>query len=156
MVKEFIASVAFSRGNIVAGAINTGASKDCSGNGLSFETVLKNCPVIAEWSAGDDEKMTILVAKCREIAMEMAETRVNKSVDYLGTPDDQRMVLAFGESFGDIHISTGSVTSGHRVTELEFIRWRTTLYGADGQIEIDAKKRVAVESNKFSSNGGCQ
>ena len=41
---------------------------------------------------------------------------------YLGTPDDQRMVVKeFGPVFGGIHMGTGSTTSGDRVKELTFI-----------------------------------
>ena len=82
----------------------------------------------------------------------MTQSRVSKSIDYLGTPDDQRMVKAFGEYFGEIHIGTGAKSSGDRVTDLEFIRWRTTLYGADGQIEIETKKRLLEEAKKSKAD----
>jgi hypothetical protein len=130
--------------NVIQGAICTGAIKDGSGSGPSYKKILENCPVIKAWTDEERTRMPMLIAKCQEIADEMIPEKLLNPVNYLGTPDDQRMVASFGEYFGDIHIGTGLRTSGNRVTDLEFIRWRTTLYGANGQLEIDAKKRLAV------------
>ena len=52
------------------------------------------------------------------------------------------MFEAFGEYFGPIHIGTGAKTSGDRVPDLEFIRWRATLFGGHGVREIAAKKKL--------------
>ena len=46
-------------------------------------------------------------------------------MNYLGTPDDQRMFQSFGEDFGEIFI--GEETSGGRVTDLEPIRFRMNI-----------------------------
>ena len=110
------------------------------------------CPLIKEMFSKDESNtlMPIIVEKCKDIASELVLARVNDDASYLGTPDDQRMVREFGEYFGNIHIGTGDVTSGNRVTDLEFIRWRTTLYGARGQVELDAKKRLADEAKTRS------
>ena len=59
--------------------------------------------------------------------------------------DGVMMVQAFGDYFGDIHIGTGKVSSGNRVTNLEFIRWRATVYGAPGQF---AKRSVTEKSDE--------
>ena len=89
--------------------------------------------------------MPILVEKCHGIANEMIIQETNNPLSYLGTPDDQRMCLAFGDIFGPIHIGTGETSSQDRVTNLELIRWRTTLLGAPGQLLKEANKRAAKE-----------
>ena len=81
----------------------------------------------------------MLIRKC--VASQESDT-------YLGTPDDQRMVQAFGDYFGDIRIGTGKVSSGCRVTNLKFIRWRATVYGAPGQF---AKRSVTEKSNESAA-----
>jgi len=78
----------------------------------------------------------MLVAKCQAIAQEMALEKIVNPVHDLGTPDDKRMVEAFCEYFRAFHIGTGIETSGNRVTDLEFIRWRATLFGANGQLRM--------------------
>ena len=51
-----------------------------------------------------------------------------------GTPDDIRMEKSFETLFGRVHIGTNKEKSSHsRVTELEFIRWRATVFGTHGQ-----------------------
>jgi hypothetical protein len=39
----------------------------------------------------------------------------------------------FAEFFGKVHIETGATSSREKVTKLEFIRWRTKIFGAPGQ-----------------------
>ena len=153
IVTELLASVSFSMNNIIQGAICTGAIKDGSGSGPCYEKILENCPVIKAFTDKDRTRIATLIVKCQQIADEMILEKINNSINYLGTPDDQRMVAAFGELFGEIHIGTGIRTSGNRVTDLEFIRWRTTLYGANGQLEINAKKKLArLEKASFDSS----
>jgi hypothetical protein len=146
MVTELLASVAFSRNNIIKGAIATGAIKDGSGSGCYVERMLENCPVIKLYCSekGTVGRMEALVGKCSSIADEMVYQKNSNSKNYLGTVDDQRMVQEFGDIFGDIHIGTGIVSTGNRVTALELIRWRTTLLGANGQLEIEKQKRLAI------------
>jgi len=43
---------------------------------------------------------------------------------------------------GEVHMGTGGETFGNRVTDLEIIRWRPTLFGANGQLQIDAQKHL--------------
>ena len=70
----------------------------------------------------------------------MLLSEVNDPDRYLGTPNDDRMVELFGDMFGSIHIGTGEVISGDRVTDLEFIRWRASVLGAKGQRVFKQKK----------------
>ena len=151
MVTELLASVAFSRNNIIQGAIATGAIKDGSGSGCHIERMLENCPVIKSYcnEKGALGRMEALVAKCSLIADEMVYQKYCNSENYLGTVDDQRMVQEFGEIFGDIHIGTGILSTGNRVTALELIHWRTTLLGANGQLEIEKQKRLAIIDKKL-------
>ena len=140
-----MASVAFSRSNIINGAIATGSIKDGSGGGPSYERMLNNCPVIKTFCEKTNvSKMPELITKCAVIADEMVLEKTRNPKCYLGTPDDQRMFQSFGDDFGPIHIGTGEETSGDRVTDLEIIRWRTTLLGTDGQLEIAAQKRLEI------------
>jgi len=39
----------------------------------------------------------------------------------------------FAEFFGKVHIETGATSPREKVTKLEFIRWRTKIFGASGQ-----------------------
>ena len=111
-----------------------------------------NCSIIAEWCKDKQEAVGIglLISGCRKFADDMLTQRVNDPDHYLGTPDDQEMVTMFGEYFGDIHIGTGDISSGNRVTDLEYIRWRATIFGASGQLERDAQK-LQAERNKSSA-----
>ena len=56
--------------------------------------------------------------------------------NYFGTPDDARMMTSFEEIFGAVHIGTGATTSHARVTELEFTRWRATIFGTYSQRKL--------------------
>jgi hypothetical protein len=108
--------------------------------------MLTNCPTISSACAQDRTLLATLVAKCGVIADEMIHERSVNPKTYLGTPDDQRMFQMFGDTFGPIFIGTGEESSGNRVTDLESIRWRTTLLGTEGQRERETQKRfVAAE-----------
>ena len=150
-VQELAASTAFSMSNVCQGAIAAGAIKNGSGDGPSYERMLSNCPPIKEFCAADITRMPMLINKCRIIAAEMVVDRTRNSSNYLGTPDDQRMFALFGEFFGPIFIGTGDVSSGDRVTDLELIRWRTTLLGANGQLEKENKKRLVASEKTAAS-----
>ena len=65
---------------------------------------------------------------------------------YLGTPNDARMYDAIKDLFDPIHIGTGEETSHKKVTELEFIRWRATVFGTRGQRKLIQDRELA----KFS------
>jgi hypothetical protein len=119
--------------------------------------MLSNCPPIKDFCDLDISRMPMLIERCRVIAREMVAERAINSRNYMGTSDDQRMVESFGEFFGPIFIGTGDVTSGDRVTDLELIRWRTTLLGANGQHESRkkqlARERVAASRAPATSQG---
>jgi len=72
-------------------------------------------------------------------------SEVNDPDRYLGTPNDDRMVELFGDMFGSIHIGTGEVTSGDRVTDLEFIRWRASVLGAKANVCSSKRKAIFVQ-----------
>ncbi len=49
------------------------------------------------------------------------------------------MEQSFADRFGHVHIGTNKEKSSHsRVTELNFIRWRATIFGTIGQRIIAA------------------
>ena len=141
-VQELLASVTFSSGNIVQGAITNGSITDGSGSGPNYKRMLTICPTIALFCQDDISKSDTLIAKCDAIADMMVLEKARNPKNYFGTPDDQQMFEAFGEYFGPIHIGTGEKSSGDRVTDLELIRWRTTLLGADGMVEKENTKRL--------------
>ena len=95
-VQELAASTAFSMINVCQGAIATGAIKNGSGNGPSYERMLSNCPPIKEFCVADVARMPVLIERCGIIAAEMVTERTMNSVNYLGTPDDQ---WSYSESF---------------------------------------------------------
>jgi len=71
----------------------------------------------------------------------------------MGTPDDQRMFEVFGDKLGPIHIGPGAVSKGNKVTDLEFLRWRETVYGTIGQrIKQQAKKQAAIKKTSHTSS----
>jgi hypothetical protein len=145
VVMEFIFSTAFSTSNIVKGAVATGSITDGGGHGPSYARILNNCPVIKEYCDVDISRMPVLISLCREIAAEMIIEKTANPKNYLGTPDDQRMVAAFGPMFGNVHIGAGASSSHDRVTDLTEIRWRTTLIGACGQLELNKQQAAAKE-----------
>lgn len=152
MTAELIVSQAFSSVNIIKGSQIVGCITDGGNPNPNYATILCNCPTIKRWCTVDgavqEARVEHLISECQGIADEMIIAKAQEPEQYLGTPDDQRMVESFGAIFGGIHIGTGPVTSGDRVTDLEFIRWRATLFGAYGQIEIEAKKRQVQTAKK--------
>ena len=91
MVTELLASVAFSRNNIIQGAIATGEIKD--GSDCNVERMLENCPVIKAYCSekGTFGRMEAQVGKWSSIADEMEYQKNSISTNYLGNVDDQRM-----------------------------------------------------------------
>ena len=74
-----------------------------------------------------------------------------------GTLDDERMEQDFAELFGRVHIGTGATSSREKVTKLEFIRWRTKIFGASGQYNPRPKTttqppRVLLSSSLSNSS----
>jgi len=54
----------------------------------------------------------------------------------------------FADVFGKVHIGTNKNKSSHsRVTELDFIRWRATLFGTPGQRVLAAIRSRSVRTN---------
>jgi hypothetical protein len=86
--------------NVINGAVATGVIKDGSGSGPSYDRMLSNCPPIKDFCDLDISRMPMLIERCRVIAREMAARRAINSRNYMGTPDDQRMVESFGEFLG--------------------------------------------------------
>lgn len=62
------------------------------------------------------------------------------------------MFTSFGDDFGDIHIGTNEVSSGNRVTELDFIRWRATVFGTIGQRILAARKNARKADEVIDDN----
>ena len=133
------------------GAITNGSITDGSGSGPNYKRMLTNCPTVALLCRDDSSKIDTLLVKCDEIADEMVLEKTRYPKNYLGTPDDQRMFQAFGEYFGPVHIGTGEKSSEDRVTDLELIRWRTTLMGAEGMVERENSKRLLAAEKAAAS-----
>jgi len=139
-----MAEVAFSRTNIIKGAMATGDITDASGSGPNYKRMLMNCPTINMHVGIDQGKVDSLLAGCMVIAKEMLIERDSNLKTFLGTPCDRRMVREFGGVFGEIFIGPGETSSGDRVTALKMIRWPSTLLDADGQLQIEKDKRSTL------------
>ena len=152
MVKDLLVDTAFSKSHIIKGSETVGSITHGGNPVPNYARILKACPTIKIFcdEEGGAGRIDDLIAKCHIIALEIFLEKTRNPVGYLGTPDDQRMVETFGDIFGPIHIGPAAVSSGKRVTDLEFIRWRATLFGANGQIERDAKKRLQESEKKNS------
>lgn len=65
------------------------------------------------------------------------------------------MEVSFAVTFGNLHIGTNKEKSSHiRVTDLEFIRWRATVFGTEGQRILGAirARKVAASLSLVSSS----
>ena len=117
-------------------------NKNCNNKGFNYARILKNCPTIVE-VCETEAKILELVNNCIIFGNNMLVEREHNPSQYLGTPDDEKMVEQFGHLFGPVHIGPGEKSSGSRVTDLEFIRWRASVYGAIGQ---EIKERTRAEA----------
>ena len=152
--KDYAIAVALSKKNGRQGFVLTGMCHDDSTVGPNYRKILSNCPTIVNRSKVNepvDDYYNTLLQKCTVIADELVDSKVADR-SYLGTPDDQRMVTSFADDFGDIHIGTNEVSSGNRVTELDFIRWRATVFGSIGQRILAARKNARKADEVIDDN----
>ena len=131
--KDYLIDSCLSISNISQGYIKTGFNRTDGGNGPNYVQMLKNCPEIV--SKCPPNKLEAerfydeMLCMCEIIAKEIIEDPYSR-----GTPDDIQMEGSFSSLFGHVHIGTNKEKSSHsRVTDLEFIRWRATVFGTDGQ-----------------------
>jgi hypothetical protein len=132
MVMDLLVETAFSKANLLKGAALTGAITDGQNSRPNYKQMLMNCPPVKAWCDSEIGRYEMIIKKCMKIATELNSQRVTDP-HYLGTPDDGRMEQDFAEIFGKVHIGTGETSSREKVTELEFIRWRSAIFGAPGQ-----------------------
>jgi len=164
--KDYLIDTCLNKSNILQGYLKTGFNRIDGGAGPDYVKILKCCPTIVDKcppnKADADLYYAGLLGKCHTIAQEISRDPYS-----CGTPDDGRMEEAFAEQFGRVHIGTNEHKSSHsRVTELEFIRWRATVFGTPGQRILSAIRErtvtpndtattVRAPSGKFCSNTSC-
>jgi hypothetical protein len=155
MVMDLLVATSFSKVNLLKGAAFTGAITDGQNSHPNYKQMLMNCPPVKTWCDGEIGRFEMIIGKCMLIAEEL-NTQRGTDPYYLGTPDDGRMEQGFAVIFGKVHIGTGEISSREKVTDLEFIRWRTTIFGAPGQYHPRPKSSTQphrVPLSSLSSTG---
>ncbi len=154
LFKEYLQEVAFSKQQVIKSYIATGnvLLDGLSNNLPDFVKMLNNCPTIARYIEQGGDAVA-LISKCREIATEMLASKQANPSTFVGTPSDERMEQAFSEFFGPCHVGNKDVTSGKQVTDLEFIRWRTAVYGASWMEEgLNAPPRTTTATRTATTS----